>query len=70
MVGEFISVGIAGYNWSGSSAGISSVNGSYLTMLLGGLHPYYLSSRGYGLPVRCVQELTVVFYIYSSDVSF
>ena len=63
VTGEFINLGSESDSWSSSPYGVSNVNGSYLFLNTVCVFPLACTGRGYCFPVRCVQELAVVFYI-------
>jgi hypothetical protein len=60
--GAFSSTGSNGICWSTAVIG---TNGYYLDFYSTNVRPTYNSSRAYGFPVRCVQNLLVLFKLYS-----
>ena len=59
--GTLIVVGANGHSWSSSSRGVGQINGSNLGFGSGDVNALNNNSRGYGLQVRCVQELTILY---------
>ena len=53
--GTLYGVGYAGYIWS-STIPTGSGNAHYLSFGYGGINPQGNNYRGYGFPLRCLQE--------------
>ena len=52
-------IGTNGYNWTSSSAGASSVNGTNLDTNSTWINPLNNNNRGNAFPIRCVQEFAM-----------
>ena len=55
--GALIVAGANGHSWSSSSYGVGHINGANLNFNSSNVNALNNNNRGYGLQVRCVQEL-------------
>ena len=68
VAGAFEGVGLSGYVWSTSVWGVGFSTINFLGFTVEYLQPFRRDFRPYGLPVRCVQELTLACYILEKSI--